>query len=156
MHHRSPLNSSAITQNCALRPRCVPRPPTARRSLASRSIPGSRTPDHPARKQKNEPWRVATCRRRGAHIPLRARASSFPPDPQVANASVYTWVVTNVGCPLSPSQDIDHRGRAANESVGANPSSPVDVTGISCIEATSLLLMAEGRERPDTVYSSSS
>ena len=78
---------------------------------------------------------------------VRARAASFPPDPQVANASQYTWVATNVVSPLSPSQDIDHRQRAAQ--VSAVSSSPANVTGLNLLEATGLLLMMEGRERPE-------
>ncbi|EJK45047.1 hypothetical protein THAOC_36363 [Thalassiosira oceanica] len=67
--------------------------------------------------------------RNAGQIPLfsslvRARAASFPPDPQVANASPYTWVVANAVRPSSPIQDINHRDQAVQVSVGAAPSSP--------------------------------
>ncbi|EJK71385.1 hypothetical protein THAOC_07184, partial [Thalassiosira oceanica] len=92
--------------------------------------------------------------RNAGQIPLfsslvRARAASFPPDPQVANASPYTWVVANAVRPSSPIQDINHRDQAVQVSVGAAPSSPVGTTGLRCLRATSLNIMSEGHERPE-------
>mmetsp|Transcript_33399 Transcript_33399/g.76268 ORF Transcript_33399/g.76268 Transcript_33399/m.76268 type:complete len:369 (+) Transcript_33399:189-1295(+) len=77
-----------------------------------------------------------------------ARAASFPPDPQVANASPYTWVVGNVVRPSSPSQDVD-RDQPAQVCFDAAPSPLIDAVGLRCPRATSLLLMTEGHERPE-------
>ena len=80
----------------------------------------------------------------------RARAATFPPDPQSANSTPYAWAAANVlALPSSPRQDTDHRDEAVHVSVGAAPSSLVDVTGLGCPRATSLLLMTEGLERPE-------
>ena len=79
---------------------------------------------------------------------VRIRAASFPPDPQSANAAPYAWVAARaLARPSPPSQDTDHRDQAVQVSFGAAPSSPVDVAGLGCPRATSLLLMTEGLEK---------
>jgi len=85
--------------------------------------------------------------RNAGQIPLfsslvRARAASFPPDPQVTNALPCTWVAANVLVRPSspPSQDINHRDQAAQ--VSTAPSSPVDAAGLGC-------LLTEGHRRPE-------